>query len=110
MGMEVVLQKERNSSRRPQNLHKHFADTRIFLMNVRRGKAHKHKQFCPVAAWVRGASPDRVAGVFMCCVRKPRNINIFVRVSGGGYVTGVTGKLFMCQMFMCLLWPLEWSE
>ena len=46
----------------------------------------------------------------MCCVRNPRNINVFVRVPGreesgsrpGGSVTGVTEKLFMCQMFMCL--------
>ena len=44
-----------------------------------------------------------------CCVRSPRNINVFVRVPGreesgsrpGGSVTGVTKKLFMCQMFMC---------
>ena len=50
----------------------------------------------------------------MCCVRNPRNINVFVRVPGreesgsrpGGSVTGVTEKLFMCQMFMCLFRPL----
>ena len=24
-------------------------------------KAHKHKQFCPVTAWMRGRFPDRVA-------------------------------------------------
>ena len=48
------------------------------------------------------------------CVRNPRNINVFVRVPGweesgsrpGGSVTGVTEKLFMCQMFMCLFRPL----
>ena len=47
-------------------------------------KAHKHKQFCPVIAWVGGGSTDRVARgqIFMCCVRNPRNINIFVRVPG----------------------------
>ena len=52
---------------------------------------------------------------FMCCVRNPRSINVFVRVpdreeSGsrpGGSVTGVTEKLFMCQMFMCLFRPLR---
>ena len=52
---------------------------------------------------------------FMCCVRNPRNINAFVRAPGreesgsrpGGSVTGVTEKLFMCQMFMCLFRPLE---
>ena len=64
-----------------------------------------------------GGSPDRWPGgqEFMCCVRNPRNINVFVRVPGreesgsrpGGSVTGVTEKLFMCQMFMCLFWPLK---
>ena len=52
---------------------------------------------------------------FMCCVRNPRNINVFVRVPGleesgsrpGGSVTGVTEKLFVCQMFMCLFRPLS---
>ena len=71
-------------------------------------KAHKHKQFCPVTAWVRGGGlPTGWPGVkcFMCCVRNPRNINIFVRIPGGS-VTGVTEKLFMYQMFMCLFWPL----
>ena len=73
-----------------------------------------------MTAQAGGGSPDRVGGgvsrpvargqKFMCCVRNPRNINVFVRVPGweesgsrpGGSVTGVTGKLFMCQMFMCL--------
>ena len=72
-----------------------------------------------------GGSHDRVGGgvsrpvargqKFMCCVGNPRNINVFVRVPGreesgsrpGGSVTGVTEKLFMCQMFMCLLRPLS---
>ena len=87
-------------------------------------KAHKHKQILPVTARVGGgALPTGWPGVsrpvargqkFMCCVRNPRNINIFVRVPGredsgtrpGGSVTGVTEKLFMCQMFMCLFRPL----
>ena len=37
---------------------------------------------------------------FMCCVRNPKNINIFVRTRPGGSMTGVTEKSFMCQMFM----------
>ena len=83
-------------------------------------KAHKHKQISPVTARAGGGSPDRAGGgfsrpvargqKFMCCVRNPRNINVFDRVPGreesgswpGGSVTGVTEKLFMCQMFMCL--------
>ena len=55
--------------------------------------AHKHKQIFPVTARVGGGSPDQVARArvsrpvargqkFMCCVRNPRNINIFVRVPG----------------------------
>ena len=79
-----------------------------------------------MTAQAGGGSPDRVGGggvfrpvaggqKFMCCVRNPRNINVFVRVPGredsgsrpGGSVTGVTEKLFMCQMFMCLFRPLS---
>ena len=88
-------------------------------------KAHKHKQIFPVTA--RAGAPDRVGGgvsrpvargqKFMCCVRNPRNINVFVRVPGreesgsrpGGSVTGVTEKLFMCQMFMCFFRPLTFA-
>ena len=42
-------------------------------------RAHKHEHFFRVTAWV-GGSPDRVARgqTFTCCVRSPRNINIFV--------------------------------
>ena len=88
-------------------------------------KAHKHKQIFPVTARVGGGVSRPVGGgvsrpvargqMFMCCVRNPRNINVFVRVPGreesgsrpGGSVTGVTEKLFMCQMFMCLFRPLS---
>ena len=88
-------------------------------------KAHKHKQIFPVTAREGGGGlPTGWGGVsrpvargqkFMCCVRNPRNINVFVRVPGreesgsrpGGSVTGVTKKLFMCQMFMRLFWPLN---
>ena len=99
-----------------------FAD---FRFSSGKEKAHKHKQIFPVTARAGGGgSPDRVGGgvsrpvargpKFMCCARNPRNINVFVRVPGreesgsrpGGSVTGVTEKLFMCQMFMCLFRPL----
>ena len=79
-------------------------------------KAHKHKQIFPVTARAGGVSRPVARGQkFMCCVRNPRNINVFVRVPGreapgsrpGGLVTGVTEKLFMCQMFMCLFRPLK---
>ena len=54
-------------------------------------KAHKHKQIFPVTARVGGVSRPGGQGVsrpvargqkFMCCVRNPRNINIFVRAPG----------------------------
>ena len=73
-----------------------------------KGTNDKHKQLsndCPVG----GVSPHRVARgqTFVCCVRNPRNINKFCPgTRPGGSVTGVTEKLFMCQMFMCLFWPL----
>ena len=90
-------------------------------------KAHKHKQNFPVTARVgRVSRPGGGGGLptggqgskFMCCVRNPKNINIFVRVPGredsgtrpGGSVTGVTEKLFTCQMFMCLFRPLNLWE
>ena len=65
--------------------------------------------------WPGVSRPVARGQEFMCCVRNPRNINIFVRVPGqedpgtrpGGSVTGVTEKLFMCQMFMCLFRPLS---
>ena len=56
-------------------------------------KAHKHKQIFPVTAragggglptgWGGGVSRPVARGQkFMCCVRNPRNINVFVRVPG----------------------------
>ena len=95
-------------------------------------KAHKHKQIFPVTAQAGGGSPDRVGGdlptgwgggspdrvgggskVYVLCA-EPKEHKRFVQVPGreesgarpGGSVTGVTEKLFMCQMFMCLFRPL----
>ena len=60
--------------------------------NLRKEKAHKHKQIFPVTARVRGGVlPTGLPGVsrpvargqkFMCCVRNPRNISIFVWAPG----------------------------
>ena len=59
--------------------------------NSGKEKAHKHQQIIPVTARVAGGVPTGWPGVsrpvargqkFMCCVRNPRNINIFVRVPG----------------------------
>ena len=77
----------------------------------------------PVTARVGGGSPDRVAGglptggqgskVYVLCA-EPKEHEHFrpgTRPGGsgtrpGGSVTGVTEKLFMCQMFMCFFRPL----
>ena len=66
--------------------------------------------------WGSVSRPVARGRKFVCCVRNPRNINVFVRVPGreesgsrpGGSVTGVTEKLFMYQMFMCLFRPLAY--
>ena len=87
-------------------------------------KAHKHKQNFAATAWVGGGSPDRVARglptggqgskVYVLCAepKEHKHFRPGTRPGGlgtrsGGSVTGVTEKLFMCQMFMCLFWPLE---
>ena len=62
----------------------HGPITHVFCFRQRE-KAHKHKQNFPVTAWVGGGvSRPRGGGgqKFMCCVRNPRNINVFVRVPG----------------------------
>ena len=87
--------------------------------NSGKGKAHKHKQIFPVTARVGGGSPGRVARglptggqgskVYVLCA-EPKEYKQFrpgTRPGGSGTrpgvpVTGVTEKLFMCQMFMCL--------
>ena len=80
-----------------------------------------------MTARVGGGSPDRVARgfptgdqgskVYVLCA-EPKEYKHFrpgarPGVSGarpGGSVTGVTEKLFMCQMFMCLFRPLVCSH
>ena len=66
-----------------------------------------------MTAWVGGGGVSRPGGQgskFMCCVRNPRNINIFVWVSGReDRWPVVTEKLLMCQMFMPFLAP-KWLE
>ena len=124
----AIFQTSKNIFQRP----KFPGESLKFHRKSGKEKAHKHKQIFPVTARVGvsrsgggGGLPTGWGGVsrpvargqkFMCCVRNPRNINVFVRVPGreesgsrpGGSVTGVTEKLFMCQMFMCLLFrPLE---
>ena len=71
-----------------------------------------------------GGSPDRVARglptggqgskVYVLCaeLKEHKHFGPGTRPGGsgtrpGGSVTGVTEKLFMCQVFMCLFRPLE---
>ena len=80
---------------------------------------HKFSGACPGG----GGSPDRVARglptggqetkVYVLCAdpKEHKHFRPGTRPGGsgaqpGGSVTGVTEKLFMCQMFMCLFWPL----
>ena len=71
-------------------------------------KAHKHKQICPVTAWVReGGWPGVRCLCAVAVYAEPKEHKHFCPgTQPGGPVTGVTEKLFMCQMFMCLFWPL----
>ena len=79
-------------------------------------KAHKHKQIFPVTVRVGGGSPDRVARglptggqrskVYVLCAEPKEHKHFRPGTRPGGSVTGVTEKLFMCQMFMCLFRPL----
>ena len=85
-----------------------FLDLDGFLGNFQRKRHININNFVRWLPRWGGGSPDRVARgqIFMCCVRNPRNINMFVvRVPGREHQCDrVTEKLFMCQMFMCLFW------
>ena len=81
-------------------------------------KAHKHKQIFLVTAspdWVARGLPTGGQGskVYVLCAEpnEHKHFRPGTRPGGsgarpGGSVTGVTEKLFMCQMFMCLFRPL----
>ena len=79
-------------------------------------KAHKHKENFPVTAQMGRGSPDRVARglptggqgskVYVLCTEPKEHKHFRPGTRPGGSVTRVTEKLFMCQMFMCLFWPL----
>ena len=67
-------------------------------------KAHKHNIFFWwLLGW--GGSPDWV----VCAEPKERKL-FRLGTRPGGSVTGVTEKLFMCQMFMCLSGSYIWTE
>ena len=76
---------------------------------IRKGKAHKHKQIFLVTGG--GGSPDRVARglptggqgskVYVLCAERKEHKHFCLCTRPGGSVTGVTEKLFMCQMSEC---------
>ena len=87
-----------------------------FSLGSGKEKAHNHKQIFLVTAraggglptgW-GGGSPDRCQGsnVYVLCAEPKTHKNFRSGTRPGGSVTGVTKKLFMCQMFMCLFRPL----
>ena len=110
----------------PQNPSQNPSQNLLRTLLSGKKKAHKHKQSFPVTARVGGGLPTGWPGVsrpvargqkFMCYVlcAEPKEHKHFrpgTRPGGsgsrlGGSVTGVTEKLFMCQMFMCLFRLLE---
>ena len=76
-------------------------------------KAHKHKQFFPVTARLGGVLPTgwrQGSNVYVVCAEPKEHKHFRPGTRPGGSVTGVTEKLFMCQVFMCLFWPLLSGE
>ena len=87
------------------------------------GTARKVAKSTRLCSYAGGGSPDRVARglptggqgskvyVLFAEPKEHKHFRPGTRPGGsgtrpGGSVTGVTEKLFMCQMFMCLFWPL----
>ena len=72
-------------------------------------KGHKHEQFCPAIAWVSGGLPTGWPGVkcFALCAEPKEHKDFRPGTRPGGSVTGVTEKLFMCQLSVCLFWSLK---
>ena len=99
---------------------RHCAKTTIFTSDSGKEKAHKHKQNFPVTARVGGVSRPGGQGspgqgsptggqgskVYVLCAEPKEHKHFRPGTRPGGSVTGVTEKLFMFQMFMCLFRPL----
>ena len=74
-------------------------------------------KFCGDCPGWGGESPDQVARglptggqgskVYVLCAEPKEHKHFRPGTQPGGSVTGVTEKLFMCQMFMCLFRPLR---
>ena len=62
---------------------------------------------CPVTAWVKGGLLTRWPGVkYVLCAQPEEHKHVRPGTRPGGSVTGVAEKLLMCQMLVCLFWPL----
>ena len=65
---------------------------------------NKHKQFfsgdCPGGGGLPTGWPG--VNVYVLCAEPKQHKHFFP----GPQLTGVTEKLFMCQIFMCPFWPL----
>ena len=71
-------------------------------------KAHKHKQFCLVIAWVRGGGSrpgGQGSNVYVLCAEPKEHKHFCPGTRPEGSVTGVTKKLIMCQMFITVYVP-----
>ena len=76
-------------------------------------KAHKHEQFFPVTARVGGGGlPTGEPGIkCLCAVCGTQETKTFPSGYPAGRTgDGVTETLSMCQMCMCLFWPLSTAE
>ena len=76
-----------------------------------RKRPHKHKQFCLVIAWMgKGGGFFRPgvqgSNVYVLCAEAKKNKHFRLGTLSGGSVTGVTEKLFMCQILCALSGPL----
>ena len=94
----------------PAILQAEFRSSLLGVVIPGKEKAHKHKQFCPGTAWVRGGGVSRPGGqgsnVYVLCAEPKVHKHFRPGTRPGGLVTGATEKLFMCQMLMCPFWPL----
>ena len=50
---------------------------------------------------------DQGSNVYVLCAEPKEHKHFRPGTRPVGSVTGVTEKLFMCQMLMCLFWPLS---
>ena len=87
-----------------------FKQERFISRFSRKEKVHKHNQFCPVSAWVRGGVSwlgGQGSNAYVRCADPTDHEHFGLGTWLGESVTRVTEKLSMCQLFMCLFWPID---